>query len=180
MENKCSTNELFREKKFSYWILSIFLLLMMLFHPHPEGGYCNVSILEFYDENNKILQGTAMGAPGARNDDSMTYDKVFDDDVDTFFNAASDPAWTGLDLGESRQIAKIRYLPRTNGYGIYEGHIYELFYWDENEWRSLGRKTADSHLLQYDIPVNALFILKNITKDRTSPFVIENGVQKWF
>ena len=138
----------------------------------PVGGH--VSILEFYDENGEKLQGTVTGTSGSNA-------KVFDDDVDTFFEAASDPSWVGLDLGEPRKITKIRYLPRTDGHGIYEGHVYELFYWNGDKWQSLGEKTADSHVLQYEVPENALFILKNITKNRTNktPFVIEGGVQQW-
>jgi hypothetical protein len=148
----------------------------------PVGGRCNVSILEFYDENNEKLQGTATGTPGANA--KMTHDRVFDGDVDTFFEAASDDdhSWVGLDLGKSRQITKIRYLPRTDGNGIYEGHVYELFYWNGNEWYSLGSQTADSHILQYKVPFNALFYLKNVTKDRmhNNPFIVESGAQQWF
>jgi hypothetical protein len=141
----------------------------------PVGGLCTVSILEFYDENNEKLQGTAIGSHGASG-------TVFDGDVDTFYEANSDPSWIGLDFGEPRRITKIRYLPRTNGNGIYEGHEYELFYWNGNEWSSLGRKTADSHILRYKSPANALFYLKNITKNRIhkKPFTIESGVQRWF
>jgi hypothetical protein len=147
----------------------------------PSGGRCNVSILEFYDENGEKLQGSAIGSPGANA--SMTHDKVFDGDVDTYFEAATDyDPWIGLDLGEACRIAKIRYLPRTGGNAIYEGHVYELFYWNGNEWQSLGQKTADSHILQYKVPNRALLYLKNITKNRMhqAPFVIESYVQQWF
>ena len=140
-----------------------------------NSEYCNVSILEFYNENNEKLQGTVIGTSG---DDS----KVFDDDVDTFFEAASDTSWVGLDFREPRQITKIRFLPRTNGNGIYEGHVYELLYWNGDKWYSLGRKTATSHVLQYNVPDNALLILKNLTKNRMykTPFFIESDTQQWF
>jgi len=87
-----------------------------------------------------------------------------------------------LDLGEPKKITKIRYLPRSNGNGIYEGHVYELFYWNWNKWKSLGRKTADSRVLQYEAPDNALFYLKNVTKSRMykTPFSIEKRAQHWF
>ena len=145
-----------------------------------EGEQCSVSELEFYDENNEKLHGAIIGTHSVNATTSNA--KVFDNDVDTFFEAASDNSWVGLDLGEARQISKIRYLPRTAGYGIYEGHEYELFYWSGNEWCSLGRQTATSHLLQYEVPVNALYFLKNITKNRMyeMPFIIESGVQQWF
>ena len=146
----------------------------------PVGGCGNVSILEFYDENNKKLQGTVIGTPGINA--ATSNDKVFDGDVDTYFEAASDPSWVGLDFGEPRRISKIRYLPRTTGNGIYEGHVYELIYWNGKEWHSLGQQTATSHILQFRAPANALFFLKNITKNRMyhTPFLIESGAQRWF
>jgi len=146
----------------------------------PIDKRCHVSILEFYDENNEKLEGTAIGTPGVNT--ASTNDKVFDGDTDTFFEAASEKSWVGLDLGEPRRIAKIRYLPRTDGNGIYEGQVYELFYWNGNEWYSLGKKTADSDVLQYKVPFRALFFLKNVTKNRMykTPFSIESGAQEWF
>ena len=148
----------------------------------PVGGFCNVSILEFYDENNEKIQGTAIGTAKTWNNTTLTYDKPFDGDVDTFFDAADDSSWTRLDFGEPRRISKIRFLPRTDGNGIYEGHDYVLRYWNGNQWQPLGVKTADSHILQYELPENALFLLKNTTKDRMykTPAIIKNGEQKWF
>ena len=141
----------------------------------PAGVRCSISELEFYDENNKKFQGTAVGTA----DDPQ---KAFDGDVDTFFESTSTPSWIGLDLGESRKITKIRYLSRTDGNGIYEGHEYELFYWNKNEWQSLGRKMADSHILQYKVPDRALLYLKNITKNKihNRPFTFEYDSQQWF
>jgi hypothetical protein len=146
----------------------------------PEKRRCNVSILEFYDESNKKLRGTAIETSDL---ESTTHpDNAFDGNVETFYEAGTDPSWVGLDLGEPRRIAKIRCLPRTDGNGIYEGHIYELLCWNKNKWQSLGRKTADSHILQYETPANALLYLKNITIDRMyrTPFTMEDGMQKWF
>ncbi len=144
------------------------------------GKRCHVSILEFYNENNEKLQGTVIGTPGVNT--TRTNDKVFDGDTDTFFEAASEKSWVGLDLGEPRRIAKIRYLPRTDGNSIYEGHVYELFYWEGSEWHSLGTQKANSDVLQYKVPARALFFLKNVTKNRIykMPFIIENGMQQWF
>lgn len=148
----------------------------------PSGWRCNVSMLEFYDENRQKLQGAAVGTPGSSSNTTMSPDNAFDSNVDTFYEAESEPSWVGLDLEEPRRIAKIRYLSRTDGNGIYEGQVYELFYWNGNKWQSLGRKTADSHILQYETPANALLYLKNITKNRMykTPFLMENGIQKWF
>ena len=86
----------------------------------------------------------------------------------------------GCNKEDSCVITKIRYLPRTKGNSIYEGHVYELFYWNWDKWQSLGRQTADSHTLQYKIPFNALLYLRNVTKNRMSkaPFILERGKQQ--
>ena len=148
----------------------------------PKSGFCNVAEIEFYDKSDEKLQGTVIGTTKLWNNSPATCDKVFDGDPDTFFDAADDKSWTGLDLGKPKTIAKIRYLPRNGGFGIYEGLAFELFYWNGNQWQSLGKKTANSHTLQYEEPANALFFLKNITKNRICgrPFIMENGKQKWF
>jgi hypothetical protein len=136
--------------------------------------------LEFYDTNDEKIQGKVMGI--SETNVTQGEDKAFDGDVSTFFSTPSNvSSWVGMDLGESRKIGRIRYLPRTDGDGIYEGHEYELWYWDEGQWKSLGKKTATSHVLQYEAPDNVLFYVKNLTlnKIHSRPFVIEAGAQKW-
>ncbi|MDR2038949.1 MAG: discoidin domain-containing protein [Bacteroidales bacterium] len=167
-----------------YHVVSVNLLSTYRYvrYVSPIDGHCNVSILEFYDENNEKLKGRFIGEAPKWLNPLLTNDKAFDGDVDTFCDAVADPSWTGLDLGEPKQIVKIRYLPRTDGNCIYEGHVYELFFWNGDEWHSLGRKTADSHILQYEVPDNALLTIKNITKGKmyAMPFYIEDDIQKWF
>ena len=148
----------------------------------PEGDICVVSIIEFYDENNQKLHGSILGESSSGWFNSNTKsDKAFDDDVQTCTGARPGNAWTGLDLGNPKRIKKIRYLPFTDGSGIYEGHVYELFYWNEKGWNSVAKKMADSHLLHFKAPGNALFILKNCTIDKviSTPFFMDNGVQRW-
>jgi hypothetical protein len=149
----------------------------------PDNGFGNVAELKFYNKNGDKLNGTVIGTPGSWSGSNMTVDKVFDDDVSTFFDAPiANNAWVGLDLGEAADIGKLSFLPRTDRNGIYEGHVYELFFWNGNEYQSLGRKTADSHILQYEVPNTSLLILKNVTINRmgNKPFTIENGAQQWF
>ena len=111
----------------------------------------------------------------------MTIDKVFDGEVLTWFEADDqDNGWVGLDLGESKTISKIRFLPRTTGNRIYEGHTYELFYWDGQKWASLGRQVAESHQLQYSVPANSLLNLRNLTLFREGRyFTMQDGSQRW-
>jgi hypothetical protein len=131
----------------------------------PKEGFCNVSEIAFYGSEGEKLSGTPVGTPGAWNNSNSTCDKAFDGDVTTFYDAVeSSGAWTGLDFQERKQIRKIRYLPRTEGHHIYEGHHYELFYLAKDGWTSLGEQTAtDSASLQYHAPSQALLHLDNLT-----------------
>ncbi|MGL5918940.1 MAG: hypothetical protein ACRCZQ_00320, partial [Bacteroidales bacterium] len=44
---------------------------------------------------------------------------------------------------------------------------YELFYWNNNKWSSLGQTIADSDSLIYEnLPKGALLLLRNLTKGR--------------
>jgi hypothetical protein len=134
----------------------------------PEGGFCNVSEIAFYGSEGEKLSGTSIGTPGAWNNSNSTCDKAFDGDVTTFYDAIEgSEAWTGLDFQEQKQIRKIRYLPRTEGQFIYEGHRYELFYWTKDGWTSLGKQTAGSSgSLQYRAPLQALLYLESLTLQR--------------
>ena len=147
----------------------------------PDGGYGNVSVLEFYDKNGDKLNGTIIGTLGSwMGDITTTRDKALDDDVTTFYcSETADGAWVGLDLGEPAEIGKIRFLPRTDGNSIYEGHTYILSCWDGNQWISY-EQIAVSGQLHYHVPSNALYYLKNKTLNKTSKiFTIQDRAQTW-
>lgn len=57
------------------------------------------------------LSGTTIGTEGAW-DGVSTRDKVFDLDVNTYFDAPTDAAWVGLNLTSASKIGGIRYYPR--------------------------------------------------------------------
>jgi len=61
------------------------------------------------------LTGTVIGTLGSYgNNASRTRDKAFDKDIATFYDAAVDGGWPGLDLGSAayRHLDSIRYCPR--------------------------------------------------------------------
>ena len=96
--------------------------------------------------------------------------------------AAIEPSnvWVGLELEESAAISKIRFLPRTDGNSIYEGHTYDLFYWDGRQWCSLGKQTASNHQLHYRAPSSALLFMRNTTLEKNGRcFFMQNEIQKW-
>lgn len=80
------------------------------------------------------------------------------------------------DFGSPINIKEIICCPRCDGNGIYPNNEYELFYYELDGWRSLGRKTATSCFLEYDnLPEGALFWLRNLTNGvEERPFIIRN------
>ena len=64
---------------------------------------------------------------------------------------------------------------------VVPGDDYELFYWND-EWCSLGRKTAGHDTLVYvEVPKNALLWLHNHTQGKEERiFTYESGKQIWW
>jgi hypothetical protein len=143
---------------------------------------CNVAEIKFFDSRGELLSGTPIGTEAFYYNHTMTHDKAFDGDVITCYDGTNNKSWTGLDLGEAQKISEIHYLPREDsGSGIYEGHVYELFYWTGQRWQSLEQKKVELNQLQYDVPSNALLYLRNVTmgKDAVRVFTEQDGKQKW-
>lgn len=76
------------------------------------------------------LAGTIIGTAGSYNNEGNTIAKVFDNDLNTFFDAnVANGAWAGLDfgVGVSNIIAQIKYCPRAGGFadrmpgGVFQG-----------------------------------------------------------
>jgi hypothetical protein len=151
----------------------------------PDSSYCNMAELFFYEKDSVTpIMGEIIGTSGSKtNDDRFTKAAVFDRDALTFFNAPQEShCWVGLDFGRPVCIDRIIYYPRSDGNNIEIGHEYELFYWEDGQWQSLGRKKADSARLEYErCPGgNALFLLHDYTKGNEERiFTYENGEQVW-
>jgi len=147
----------------------------------PQNGFCNVAELEFYDKNGSKLSGSIIGTTETWENSTMTRDKAFDGDAETFLDAVSSSgAWVGLDLGKPVAIGKIRFFPRTHNDIIYKGLNYRLSYWDGNQFIQLHKQVATDNNLEVTVPANAMFYLQNITRNRESSyFVITDGKQKW-
>jgi hypothetical protein len=149
------------------------------------GSFCNVAELEFYSEANgeyRKLSGQVIGTESAVY--SSRKEVVFDGNILSYFEAATDSGgWVGLDLGRKERIARIRYLPRNDDNNIRPGDLYELFYWDDGTWHSLGQKTGDEkmELIYEDCPAGALYWLRNHTRGKEERiFTYENGEQIWW
>lgn len=128
------------DQKFRYWRIT-----------HPRCIY--LAELYFYDEQGNALKGKI----------SPTDSLAFDNNplTKTFLSNLGNIL---LDFNKPTQVSKIICLPRSDGNGIYPGNIYELFYYDLEGWKSIGKKVATDYHLEYDnVPQGALLWLHNHT-----------------
>ncbi|WP_163217951.1 transglutaminase domain-containing protein [Bacteroides sp. 224] len=151
----------------------------------PNGAHCNMAELFFYEKDSiQPTIGKIIGTQGSfRKGNQYAKEATFDRDALTFFDAPEkNGCWVGLDFGKPVKIDHIVYLPRNDGNCIEIGDEYELLYWGNNKWQSLGRKTADYIALTYEnCPSNALFLLRNLTKGKEERiFTYEHGKQVWW
>ena len=111
-------------------------------------------------------------------------ESAFDGDPLTAYQSEwNERGCVGLDFGKPVNIASFRYLPRNDDNFIKEGEEYELFYWDDNQWISMGKQlgTSKQYLEYTNAPSNALFWLRNHTKGKEERiFTYENGKQIWW
>ena len=150
----------------------------------PVGSHCNISEVAFYEtkEDTVSLKGTIIGTPGSFDSKELhEYTKVFDGKTWTSFDYKEPSGgWAGLDLGESKTIAKIIYSPRNRDNYIRPGDTFELFYMDR-EWKSLGIVKSESDSLLYKGVPNTLLYLKNHSRGKQERiFTYENGNQIWW
>lgn len=147
---------------------------------------CDISEVEFYEHATDIapLKGEIQGTPGCwYGDGSHEYTNVFDGDPYTSFNY-KEPygGWAGLKFDEPKTIEKIVYVPRNRDNFIRKGDTYELFYFSHSDWHSLGKQTATSDSLVYEIPKGALLYLHDETRgydERISQFASGYGQIIW-
>lgn len=108
--------------------------------------------------------------------------KVFDGDWLTAFTSNHWNGWVGLDLGTPMSIDGIRIVPRSNGNSVRAGDHYELKYWGDGGWVSLGEQVAKERFLIYDgVPTGALLLLSNTTRGREERiFTLDDGKIRWW
>ena len=73
--------------------------------------------------------------------------------------------WAGVDFALPTVVKRVLVTPCGDGNTIEPGDTYELYFWDDDDWQSLGTKVAETVSLHYDnIPKNALLLLVDKTK----------------
>ena len=101
-------------------------------------------------------------------------------DADTLGQANG--AWVGKDFGKAQKVDFVRIVPRSDDNDIHPGDEYELKYWNNREWISLGKKKAEGNVLHFDnVPKNALLWVKDYTQGWDErPFLHDNGKFTWW
>jgi hypothetical protein len=150
----------------------------------PDGSYCSLAELYFFSENDsEPIYGKVIGTNGSFMGQGKVKELAFDKDPFTYYTAANpNDSWVGMDFGKPESIKKINYIYRGDGNTIVIGNEYELMYWNNDHWNSLGRQIAKTTSLIYkDCPINALFLLHNLTEgieERIFTYVC--GEQVWW
>lgn len=150
-----------------------------------RNAHCNMGEVYFYDREGNKLSGTVIGTEGHRTIyEGMTRENLFDGNLLTSFNSPNaNGDWSGLDFGKPVNVAKIIYYGRGDGNTIEIGDMYELYFWNEGNWRSFGKKVAEGISLVYDnIPEGALLLLRDLTKGKDERIFMldENDRQEWW
>lgn len=137
-----------------------------------------ISSIRFYDEKRKLINGKSFQID---KDNKITYNHsaAFDNNTLTSTYISN---LAGIELENSSRIRKIEFMSSTDDNSITIGDTYELLYFDNGKWLSLGKQIAIEQSLYYeDAPTNALFWLRNLTKGREErPFTVENGKIRFF
>ncbi len=146
----------------------------------PNGSYCNINELQYFDPQGKSLNGKIIGTQGSGGQEK---EKVFDGDILTGFNGISpDGHWVGLDFGQPRQIGRMKFIGRNDGNTVEVGDTYEFYCWDGGAWRLLDTRTAEDNVLTYkDMPSHGLYVLRDKTKGwEERIFTYEDDQQVWW
>lgn len=146
----------------------------------PDGGFCNVAEVTYYDTQGNLIQPMAIiGTPSHKS--THDYVNVYDGSTLTSFDYPEPyGGWSGIEINKGTRIGKIVYTPRNRDNFINEGDLYELQYFDGG-WKCLGKQVAQSDTLVYtDVPDDALLLLKNHSRGvQERVFTYEDGSQLW-
>lgn len=146
-----------------------------------NGTYGSIAELAFLDNAGEAIKGKIIACKWATEE---TTSRAFDGDLLTNFETDSlNGNWIGLDMEKATNVASVRIVPRSDDNDVCPGSEYELLFFDNSEWRSLGYLLADNNSLHYDsIPTNTLLWLRDYTRGNDErPFVVnENKELEWW
>ncbi len=147
-----------------------------------SNRFSDMAEMEVFQEINgnvKKINGVTIGVEG---DFGHELAKAFDGDLNTYYGKDKANSWIGLDFGVPKKVTEIKICPRNDTDIILPGLVYELFFWNNKTWVSLGKKEATSNYLKYNnAPENALFWLHCHSGGKEErPFTYNNDKQIWW
>ncbi len=146
-----------------------------------DGDGASIAEIEFLSSDGNILKGKPIGTEGRKYNTYLPFN-CFDEDPLTFFEDARSKVtgkYVGLELFEASSVSKIRFQARNDMNSIQKNDHYELYFWDNSEFASLGKKVAVDTILIYDnVPENAILWLRNLSSGiEERIFTWKNGKQ---
>jgi hypothetical protein len=125
----------------------------------------NLAELQFYAPRDTTIQRGEIIGSESRGDTHR--DKAFDGNWLTHFRSRTPEPWVGMDFHRPCRMDRVRVVPRSDDNDIHPGDKYELKYWNQGQWVSLGVRTGDERYLEYaNVPANALLLLSNLTRGK--------------
>lgn len=147
--------------------------------PNKPIDMAELSIYENVQDSIPVLMKLIREIKPVHTNKRFAITNITDGDPLTSFISNDSTSYITYDLEKSIKINKLMFIPRNDGNFIWQGDTYELFYRSNSEkWKSLGKQTATSSELHYQVSRNALFWLHNLTKGTEEQvFYMQNGKQ---
>lgn len=146
-----------------------------------DNTNCDIAEISFYTSSSDTIKITGE-VIGNENSERTEQAKALDGDFYTSYSSkAPSGSWVGLKFAKPEMIKKVILTPRNRDNFIRNGDVYELHYWDNNRWHSLGAKEATADSVIFSVPKNSLLYLKDLTRgNQERVFEYKNGKQIWW
>lgn len=148
--------------------------------PSPSRG--NMAELYTFNEEGDTLHALHF-IGNSHSQPKHGMETLTDGDVLSFYESEdTEKIWYGWEYSYPVSLSRIVFLPRNDDNFIREGETYELFYWNDKGWMSLGKQKGNfqAELTFPNAPLHALFWLHNHHKGKEERlFTYENGKQIW-
>ena len=137
--------------------------------------------MTFYANGKAVSPIAVWGSPTEKGNMHVLAKHVADGDPLSYYLSLDKGGEVVVDLGRVAVIDCLEYMPRNDDNFISPGDIYELFCHAGTEgWKSLGKQRADTTCLDWIVPDNALFWLRDLTRGREEHiFFMQNRRQKF-
>ena len=161
-----------------------------------DGTFGSIAELAFFADAAR-LNGRSIACPFAEKE---IIEKAFDNNWLTNFETSAgdhdkwltetdadatgyaNGAWVGKDFGHAQKVDSVRIVPRSDDNDIHPGDEYELKYWNNRDWITIGYQKAEGNSLHFDnVPKGALLWVKDYTQGWDErPFLYNDGNPIWW